>query len=362
MVKKGQYNYIEGKEITKWESLKEIIEKDKYISIFGDENSGKTTLAKYIAYNLLKKNTVLYITSEDINGKHIGKTIKNVFEDQYSSESLTFAKFNQIEKKYKVAIVDDIHKIKYSDLTMLVEFLKEDFGYILLTSKNKIEFDISDEAKQKILGDEFIEYNISPFYSEKRVQLIEKVANVLNVKKSNDVAQSINNFIKVQLKVFKTDPSFIIKYVRYFLLKAEGTTNKQDVFNEVFESNIIQSIQNSKAREPISKVMKILEEIAYYIHINKQYPIDYDDINRVIKSYNEDYDFTVNTTYLVESLETGRILKKVSGDNKYYFTDTNYLAFFVARKIYAEYSNTGKTIEIEKALNTLCVSIVVSDR
>ena len=95
--------------------------------------------------------------------------------------------------------------------------------------------------------------------------------------------------------------------------------------------------------------MKILEEIAYYIHINKQYPIDYDDINRVIKSYNEDYDFTVNTTYLVESLETGRILKKVSGDNKYYFTDTNYLAFFVARKIYAEYSNTGKTIEIEKA-------------
>lgn len=124
LVKKGQYNYIEGKEITKWESLKEIIEKDKYISIFGDENSGKTTLAKYIAYNLLKKNTVLYITSEDINGKHIGKTIKNVFEDQYSSESLTFAKFNQIEKKYKVAIVDDIHKIKYSDLTMLVEFLR----------------------------------------------------------------------------------------------------------------------------------------------------------------------------------------------------------------------------------------------
>jgi len=360
LIEKVEHGYIKDSEIVSWEKFSSVLLEKKFLVIIGDENAGKTTLSKYIAYKMLQTKNVLYFSREDIHGKKVDKIIRDVFENQYSEEPLQYAKFNQIDKIYKLAIIEDVNKIKPEFIEDFIIEMKNVFGYIILTSREEWNFDVLTSAKKAIQGDAFVSYTLSEFYADKRKTLIESVCNILVLEKEhvNDVVKSINDFIKTQLSIFKINPNFIVQYVIYFLKNEEVIPAQHDIFSAVFEANIIQAISDHGIRDNIDKVLMVLEEICYYIHLNHCYPISSEKIAQIVDNYNSEYGGRkINVNKLLESLERSRILRKMEDEIKYYFTDNNYLAFFVAKKLYREFINTQETGEVEKILNHICSGI-----
>lgn len=351
--------YFSESEISDWEKFEKVLTNNQFITVFGSENSGKTSLAKFLSYRLLKKYNVLFFIPDDIKSKRINKVVRETFENQYSEDVLEYARFQQIQKKYKVAIIDDVHKIKEQDLSAFTEYLKDDFEYIIMFSQDKLDLDFFERARKEIFHNKLKEYHIEPFYLDKHEELINKIFDIFGNEliDRNEFLRSVNNFIKTQLNVFKINPNFIIQYIWYYLSKINHD-NQKDVFSEIFEMNIYQAIDNVKKAEKTDVILILLSEIAIYIHRKKKYPIAYTDINSIIKEYNAEYDFNVNTDKFLQSLIDGKIFKKSSQESPYYyFSDNNYLAYFIAKKLHKEYINVHSTDDIQYILNNICFGI-----
>ena len=354
------------KEICDWNTFEYCIKECSFITIYGDENSGKTTLIKYSAYNLLKSNYVLFFEADDIKGKHIDKIVKEIFEEQYSEDIYDYTYFLQQDNEEKIAIIDDAHKIKLPILEKFLHLLKEKFAHIIIVLNGNNEFDISQKVKSIVLNDVFSEYKITPFFPDKREELIGKVFDLFNINSDNskkeETIRSIDKFIKNQLDIFKINLGFLMQYLCAYIKRHDDLLNKQNIFSSIFESNIIQSIENNKQTENTQIILKILEEIAIYVHKNKSYPFSYDEADFVIQNYNKEYEFSVNTSKILRILREGKILKKVDEEKpSYYFSDNNYLAYFIAKKLHNMYnddsSNNELTIILEDLIKNICLGV-----
>lgn len=359
----GKKDYSEKKYINDIDTfLKELNEK-KRVNVVGGENSGKTAFLKFIYLSLLASKIPLFFTIDDIRDKEVDKIIKPLFEEQYSEKHTDFERFLQTNKFSKVAIIDDIDKIKSPDMKdRFIKRIKEKFEYIIYSSKDEIELNIVDNIQSQIDSkNEIITYKIDHFYLEKRTELIRNVCkayNDLNDYQINNIISKINNYIHSEIKVFELNPDFIIQYVNFFIKETSDSYLRNDIaFNKIFETNINNSIIKNTKANLVEKSFTILEELAYYIHFNKRYPISIQEFETIVDNYNSDYLEEVNSRELLDMLIKSKIIQSSETNFTLRFSNINYLAFFVAKSLKRKYNESHSSHDLENILRNICFDI-----
>lgn len=328
-------DYDDNQQIDTYEDFIKNLKNKNFCLLEGCELSGKSFLLKFLFKKSFRSVVPLFIDSNDIlKNDNIENLIKRNFEEQYGQDKSLFSKYNQLNKEEKIIFIDNLDKIK--DQQDFICKLKIKYCFIFASSK-PIQYDIRDLLLDKTQEESGIaEYIIEPFYYEKRIKLIKKICISLYGEDNSALIEKqtkeINNFICENLKLFNISPYFILSFSTNYIKRPTGSTNKLNVFGEVFRSNIVRNF--SKTSEiKIETAFFLLEEIALKIFKDRAYPIPITTLINIIDKYNKDYDQKINALSFIKALEDCTILKSIEGTQEYKFNDDNVLAFFIAKKI-----------------------------
>lgn len=348
-----------GREISDSEKFISEIEDKKKIFIVGRSDTGKTILVRQLYKIMAERRYILYIPACDIKGGKYEQIIRNAFEDAYSSDYAEYEKFKQRDIGNKAIIVEDVDEIDSSIYEAFLKYLDNEFEIIIQTSRKAVELDIKERIRQSALLEPYTIYRISPFYADKRKELVTNIVKLL-VNQGEDAQARIVSLLcdalSKQKNLFTMDPDFIVQFAKYYCSNiGETIQNDGSIFSKVFESNIVSLLKPNALRLSVDKILIILDKIAYQMHVTKNYPMSQDDICTVIKQYNEDFDSEVDYVDFIGILLKSRIFAK--DGLKYAFTERNYLAYFVAREIKRRCLEEQDYEEFNHVLDFACFNI-----
>jgi hypothetical protein len=348
-----------GREISASDTFIREIEAKKKIFILGRSDTGKTVLAKQLFKLLSEDKYALYIQGKDVKSRKYEQVIHNVFEDTYSEDYAEYEKFKQSDADRKAIIIDDVDEIDSALYESFINFLEGEFGIIIQTSRKAIEFDIKERIKQSALLEQYTMYKISPFYADKRKELVSNIVKLLVNQDEESQARIVAllcDALSKQKNLFNLDPDFIVQFAKYYCSNiGETIQNDGSIFSKVFEANIVSLLKPNAIRLNVDKILIILDKIAYQMHVDKNYPMSQDDICAVIKKYNEDFDSEVDYVDFIGILLKSRVFTKDGA--KYAFAERNYLAYFVAREIKRRCLEEQDYEEFNHVLDFACFNI-----
>lgn len=365
-----QYFVFSGVEKIEEDKYTEINDYNEFLSsvfyndctiIEGEDSSGKTLLLKKIYLSIVTKAAPLYLCEEYITKGSIAKAVKFAFDQQYSSKQIDYEKFLQLDKDKRIVLLDDYHKINPKYISLIEEYLNEHFGHIVISTKMKWEIDIVSSIKEKLNKKfEINKYRILPFYSQKRLELIEKLYGLYNRSQGSNVSlydesKKINDFIREQIRLFSLSPQFINMYVNYCTRTADLEGSPNNAFGKVFENNLVNSIRKHTSDANIDEYSVLLELIAYDIHFQEKYPISSDELSKIIIRYNQENLMNVNFRLFCDVMIKAKVLKEEN--NSYTFYCNSYLAYFVAKSVNTKYNNGDANGELNIIIQNICFNI-----
>lgn len=355
--------YSRGKTIDKMEDFVSFIKENKYVAVVGGSNSGKTTLLKMLFKELQLQYITLYCGTDDITGRNQERILKELVENTYGESS--YSSFQCISIEKKAIIIDDLHRISPKHLNKFLRGIENIFGTIVVATEETSQFDIVQMVKENIKSNrEFKKASISRLYAEKRLELIKKI---VLLKTNNDelktigIVRTLKQCLNSYKLAFRTEVDFVVRFVDYYCAHT-GELDKSDatVFSKVFEASIERAITPYLIgrRENSNDIIIALSEVAYYIHFNKEYPINAEHINTVIENYCQYYDnrYLTAARFTEIAVASGLLLRTPSG-YEYRFTSKNHLAYFVAKALNRKFHDTNDTTDLETIVRQSCFSI-----
>lgn len=347
--------------ISKLEELLKFIEYKKRIKICGSSNSGKSTLLKYIYYTISNCKIPLFLSIDNTTKIKPQKLIKQLFEEQYGEDPILYKRYQQIKREDKVIIIDGWDRISTSKSKgQLVTLLNEDFDYIVC-SINNAQKDIVEAVKDEINEESsFQELNIKPFFTEKRNQLVRNICTLNSSYNDEDIERVnklIDSLIHNNNSLFSLDPGFIIKYTDYFIKDHSYDYPKGEaIFSKVFEHGIQSLIIDYSRKSEVDEIITVFEEIAGHIYNSHNDVLGIEEFKSVVEKYNEDYNIYINTNLVLNIALQTKLLRQM--DNlSVYFSNKNYLAYFIAKYMFRKYQSEGDYSCIDKALRNICFGI-----
>lgn len=355
--------YSKEKSVTRIEDFIGFIKENKYVAVMGGSNSGKTTLLKMLFKELQSQYVALYCGTDDITGRSQENILKELVQNTYGEDSYSLFQSVAIEKR--AIIIDDIHRIAPKHLNKFLRGIEDIFGTIVVASEETSQFDIVQLVKDNIKSNkEFRKANITRLYADKRLALIKKIVLLKtnnNEAQAIGIARTLDQCLNSYKLAFRADIDFVVQFVDYYC-EHMGELDKSDatVFSKVFEASIERSIipHLVTRRENSNDIIVALSEVAYYIHFNKEYPINAKYINDVIEAYCQYYDnrYLTSTRFIEITVNAGLLLRTSSG-YEYRFTSKNHLAYFVAKALNRKFHDTGNPADLETIVRQSCFSI-----
>lgn len=361
--KKNNSNYGDDESIISEGVFIDEIVQNKRIVIYGGHSSGKTTLMKKLYIDLMKDYIPVFL--EIYPSMHLkkDKIIRRTFEDQYGDESVKYERFLQSPKNNKVILIDNIDLLMENKSIKTGDFLKmleETFGYIILSSSSRNN-SVKDVIINELSGsDEFLEYDINPFFLRKRNELVDSVCKANDISSQKEI-DKINNIIDSLVhnnnELIRLNPSFLVKYIQYFTGDAHYEyVQGENVFNRIFEFDLCNSLKNGCNKNELETYLTIYEFIAFYMFKNKKDTLSIEEIRNVIDDYNANYGMSLNCHRVIEVGENARIVR-YNDDYQYYFVNKNHLAYFIAKRLFSIYQLDGSHDYVDNVLKNICFGI-----
>ena len=350
------------KEILTTEDFLRELDSEKRIIITGANGSGKSTLLKHIFIELASKKCVIFCDIDSIKRKDSQKIVKNVFEDIYGTGYSDYVRFSQLPPEEKVLIIDDIDQIKPQNLDAYISSVSGDFGYMIFATKNVLNLDMLERMRASLKTDKNIcKYKVSPFYTDKRKELISRVIECKHNGDGNadEIVELLCNSIRMQKRFLTFSPDFIVSFAEYYYNNLGMATNSDSsVFSKVFEANITAALfPHQTADVSVEKMYTLLAVVAHRIHFQKLYPINATNIIDAINEYNQENGDDVNPLHFIDSVKKAKVLIEDPVDGGYRFSNRSQLAYFVARAVNSNYQETGNQEDLEYILRYSCFGI-----
>jgi hypothetical protein len=340
-----------------WQKLKE----QKVINITGKSGYGKTFLLKYLYNQSLEKDFIPLFLGSGISRKSTAdRLIKSLFSEQYGDDAILFECYEQADISRKILLIDDLDMINLKE-TLLQE-LSAKVRYIVFSSQNVLELDVNAAAREEIFETErHYEVRIEDFFKEKRGELVEKICSI----KPNDdptllqsLKGTLDHLAERRHGLFELSPENIVQYVKFFMCKNADERKGEAVFNVVFETNLRNVIIEQCGEKNIEYCLLVLEEIAYYIHKNKNEQIDFSSIVDLVEELNRNRGLYIDTQHTLDSVLKSNVLVKTDVNNVYAFSNRNYLAYFIAKKLNRLIEKNGLKIpELQYIFTNICFGI-----
>lgn len=321
------------------------IDTDKFRKfVFGDEVSGKTTLAYKLQRVYLESGFIpVYISSTNIKTQKKEKIINLVnrnIKKQY--KDVTTEIFESFENNKIILLIDDFHKIKTNKGTTVEVLLTINSLY-----ENIIVFSNSNRELKVLTNNEYSEslstfdfYKIKELGYKLRDEIIGKWISIGEQETINDtekynrivdIAKTINT--AVGRNFVPTYPIYVLTLLQSF----EATTAKSlqgSAYAEFYNYLIIQSLGSTGIKpSDLHLYFSFLSELAYYLFNEFSKEISKQDLIKFHDNYCKEKIISVSFEKIEKVLINSKILYQ---DNNSYCFNHNYIYYFFVAKYLSE--------------------------
>ena len=335
------------------------IDKKTIVSIFGDEDSGKTTLAFNLFQNYIDEGYSPVICNGDsFNSKKTKKTLKeqvdvqirNNYKDKNSSDL-----YYGIDKSKRILIVDNSSGMTESMLTELS--LLFDKIILLINSDSDDLFSIKNTAN---LPAAFLD--IEFFYRAKREELYRNIYYAVS-KRRQDVRDNftVEQFIvsieetieKIEQKIV-IDLESLIDFCGSALINFNIINGSDTNFIANRYQSLIDDYLKAKSIEGITYIIleRIIGSIAFTLYKNKQTLFSKELVEQEIRNEENEYDSFgySDPDKIIKLLIALKIIKSEQGD-----------FLFASRNIFAHYIGFYAMHMYDNNEDQSCLNLILSN-
>jgi predicted phosphodiesterase len=340
-----------------WKELKTC----KIINLSGKSRSGKTSLLKYLYNNCLSMDFVPLYLRRDSGSIAPDRIIKKLLNKQYGTQPIIHDKYAQTPLEKKILFIDDLDSIANSE--KLLNAVHNEVGYIIYTSKKKLQSDLKSATKEELAKNKDTRYiELEEFYKEKRTELLSRVCEIKEQDSASVdfIANTLDYLVDRKSDMFELSPEYIIHYVMYFINNKSAKDHRgEESFNIVFQTNLINLILACPGgKGHIDYCVLMLEEIAFYMHQRKSESICHTDISTIVDELNENRALGIDIEKCLRILLESSIIENTHDINMYTFSSKNYLAYFIAKKLNGIIGRKGFDIpELKHIFTNICFGI-----
>ncbi|HBE20636.1 MAG TPA: hypothetical protein DEG17_25235 [Cyanobacteria bacterium UBA11149] len=346
-----QSSNISGEKL--WKSENRLI-------IFGDEQSGKTSLAKRLFLDALSYGlTPLFIKGSNIQSSKIEEQIPKLVSETYTFIS----KEEFIQSSNLVCIVDDISasKLNKKARNKLIETLNSIFDRTILIAENSFRFVIPDLPEL----DDYKKFEILPFGHVRRSQLIDKWVG-LELTEEVDDQQIWAEKDELRLHVDSLVRKGVVPakpfYILMLLQSFETMTSQRlelTAYGHCYQYLIYQALEGVRVKQTeIETYFNVLSELGGALLESSSESLDEPSLTAFFKEYSNNF-LPVDQEKVIKDLLNSFILQRKETSLKFNY---RYLFYFFAAKKLADSLHRGEeakkriqnlvnTIHLEKASN-----------
>ena len=340
---------------------RDLLIREVHLLIFGDEQSGKTSLAKYYFKELIKlEQWPVLVRGSEIKSADISKLLELKISDQYSKE------FNYNECRYKTIIIDNFPNIKLNKKfqNKLIENIKNKFDKIIILSIDSFQYVVPEIEEL----DGFSHFELLSFGNVKRTELVEKWVSMGSIEEIDEVdLYSEIDEIKINIEsitrgnILPPKPIYLLSLIQMF----ESTTpHKVELtsYGHCYQYLIYQALETARIRNSdIDKYINFLTEFGC-----AQFNNDGEGLSPAqLDSFNNEYEkkfISIGKDKVINDLVGSGIL--IEKNDLILFKYSYIYYFFTAKKLAESFSNDDEAkINIKGLLENLhredCANIII---
>lgn len=317
---------------------------DRYVFLLGEDQSGKTTLAKQLFSQTFKRGkTPVLLAGSSIRAvkePSIRKVILRELRTQY--QVLDEEEFWQLPSDERVAIVDDFHRsqLNTAGRKELASYLRGQFGavYLLGRGGTQVEDVIASSSKGEQL-EGFQRYEVRPYGHYLRDRLIKRWL-VLGREQSID-NEKLEYEIRHRTNIVNSviGKSLVPKFPLYVLLLLQQLesevpleTPRSGSYGYFYEVLVTLALnKTSKSPEDVDMKYTFLSELAWWMFSGGRRQISDDELLEFCRSHIDAYSLNVEPKALKREMIASRMLQLTHGN--YDFAPRFSLYYFVARHL-----------------------------
>lgn len=333
------------------DALLGYILKTKKISFSGSSKSGKTALAKNIAFDFIEKEKYSIILDctkiGTVSDKNLYKVEGNCISYAYGKEYV--GAYRQLNLSNKVLIIDNFEKIRdRAAKQQIVEYFNDFYDYILTFSNTTFEIELLEESLHHEKSD-YTHCSICELGYKRRNQLISKwyyLSEGGDIIVDDLVRDKIAEAMST-IDVLKGDgympciPPHILIILQQLEFSTDGSNQERSNYGYLYEFLITKSILDMNQNcEYIHKdiAFGILTNIAEYMLAKGTKIISVDEYKVIVYEYNKEFQTDANAEQYVHEYERVELLNEKEGQVifgypyiHYYFT-AKYLANNISKE------------------------------
>lgn len=342
---------------------------NKAIKISGRANSGKSALIKYIYYVSINKGFSPLLIEKKHYDSRIEKMFRDMFELQYGDKEFGFDRFMQLDFNKRIIFVDDFDEItnERAGYSLLDYILSR--GGLLVYTVNEDTQSLENIVREKLKAEHINAFQIAPFLTEKREELVLKVSSLEKYKKAEqaqNIIMALNYLVQVQASFFTLTPGNLLEYIKYYLSDGMQEAAGAKTLSLVFETNIRNSILACISSFDAVIYLSALEYIAstMYFELQKE-EIEVQQLEETISKFNNRKRTNLKCKVFFDSCQKAKILDYADSSFNISFCDKNTFAYFIARYVSSELGRTQSSQEkassimdkVSYIMNHICFGI-----
>lgn len=317
--------------INSWETQRRAL-------ILGDDESGKSFLLRRAFFDIHNQGGLpLYIGSADfssVGSRELERKILSLAEEQYVNS----ADFQYSEKALKVALVDDLDRVRGSkNQAKLIEFLTENFGSVIVMASTRFQLNELIDASISTAFSEFVTYKIRPFGHVMRHKLIKKWCLLSELATKAEMDKRVHDVERLLSVILGKNlvPSKPI----YLLILLQSCDQQQQAdlqssgFSQYYEYLIVKSLKDvGFSNDQLNEMFSYLSNLAWHYKDKGVKEVDAIELRRFNEYFSKEFT-TVDYEERIRILEKAKILTQSGG---YFRFSYSYIYFLFVGKYLAD--------------------------
>lgn len=324
-------------------SFFDFVSSSKQVVIFGETWQGKTTVAKKVFKELYDRQhaTVLADGSkfQSPSAEHFRKVLREEFLNQY--DGALWERFLQLPKEKRALVIDNFGQsnLNQRSLQKLLQIASENFEYVIVFAHTDLQLlqYVATEKETAKLSD-YTHCEMLPLDASQRTQLIRRWVR-FEADTDLEEAELVQYENQLRQLILEAINNGLIASTPFFIFGAlqlieSYKTNPNPQFGSVgyiYESVITSRLADlGKNPQQINRTFLVVSLIAHSLYLNDAQEIDAEDLDKVIKSYNINYQQNIYGPSFVREVQKAQILTK-QGNGNWKFIGSHLRDFFVAK-------------------------------
>lgn len=311
---------------------------DKLVSLYGDSQSGKTAVLKYIYIKLMKEGYFPVLIDGALfkkpHSKEVEKVLQKEISKQYSAPS--YDEINQKHNDSTVILIDNLDQIPLSESARddVIDHLSKKYSYICTTlCTSDMAGSIVRKSDNSLISI-FSSYEIKEFGYEARGDLVESWIRLgnedsLEHEEIQELAGKREDIFNAMLRgsLLPTNPGHLLLLLQYSETGAMNP-NMNGSFGHIFQALVTGTLSRVSPKYDIDLLSAYLGFFAFRIFEEKNMTLDSSEALDAHNRYLVFSDFSLDFDSITKELIRAKILKSIGGS--YSFRHPYLYYYFVA--------------------------------